>query len=130
MSKPSAGLVHAPPDAPTTEIDPASAPAPGDMSGADDLDNLAYYQEQHATQTMRARAALLTIIFVMLAGNMLLTWQTRASVMANLDQARLDQAALSEMVQTRVSALETQLVALQNQLSVVESARHAAVGAD
>ncbi len=129
MSKPSAGLVHAPPYDPSSELDPASAPSIGETAG-DDLQNLAYYQEQHARQTNRARALLLGMIFVMLAGNMLLTWQTRSEVMANLDQTRLDQANLSEMVQTRVTALETQLVALQAQLAVIESERHAVAAAD
>ncbi len=130
MSKPSAGLVHAPPYDPTSEIDPASAPAPGDIASPDDLKELAYYQEQHARQTLRARATLLGIIFVMLTGNMVLTWQTRAEVMANLDQTRLDQAALSEIVQTRVRALEAELVTLQNQLALIETERHTATAGD
>jgi hypothetical protein len=130
MSKPSAGLVHAPPFDPQSEIDPLSAPAPGDTSGGDDLGSLAYYKEQHDRQTLRARAALLSVIFVMLAGNMVLTWQTKSEVMANLDQTRLDQDALSEIVQTRVVGLETQLIALQAQLAVIESERHIQAATD
>lgn len=111
-----AGLVHAPPFDPSSVLDPDGAPA-AKGGGGDDLKSLAYYKEQHDRQTFRARFALLTIIFVMLAGNMLLTWQMRAEVMTNLDQTRLDQSALSEMVQTRVTALETQVVSLKAELA-------------
>ncbi len=106
-SPPGAGLVSAPPYDPSSELDPSLVEPV--TPGSDDLQSLSYFKEQHAQQTFRARAVLLTIIFVMLAGNMWLTWQTRSSVMANLDQTRLDQAALSELMETRVTSLETQI---------------------
>ncbi len=116
MSDPNtdAGLVYAPPYDASSELDPASAEAISEAS--DDLKSLAYFQEMHARQTNRARAILLGTVFLMLVGNMVLTGQMRSDVMTNLDQARLDQAALSEMVQTRVIALESRIAALNGEI--------------
>jgi hypothetical protein len=122
-------MVHAPPYDPHSELDPATAESIRD-SAPDDLENLAYYQEQHTRQTNRARAGLLTVIFVMLAGNMFLTWQTASVVMGNLNQTRLDQAALSDMVQTRVTALETQIVTLQAQVAANKPVEPVAIASE
>ena len=43
-----------------------------------------------------ARAALLTMIFGMLAGNIWMTRQAQTALTTNLNQARLDQVALNE----------------------------------
>ncbi len=114
-----AGLVSAPPYDPSSELDP-SLVEPVVPSG-DDLQNLAYFREQHAQQTFRARATLIAIIFIMLAGNMWLTWRANTEVMSNLDQARLDQAALSETIEVRVTALEAALNQLSAQVLAVQA---------
>ena len=112
-----AGLVNAPPYDPSSELDP-SLVEPVVATG-DDLQNLAYFREQHARTTFRARTTLLAIIFFMLAGNMWLTSRANNEVMENLNQARLDQAALSETIETRVTALESQLESLTSQLQII-----------
>jgi len=52
---------------------------------------------------------------------MWLTWRANTEVMSNLDQARLDQAALSETIEVRVTALEAALNQLSAQVLAVQA---------
>jgi len=109
-----AGLTYAPPAQDFTEITEAGTNF--------DVRELAFYKERENKRTFRARATLLGVIFVMLLANILLANRNHQHAMTqtdqllnNLDQTRLDQAQLTELVESRLAAVEQQLKALQEQ---------------
>ena len=109
-----AGLTYAPPAQDFTEITEAGTNF--------DVRELAFYKERETKRTFRARATLLGVIFVMLLANILLANRNHQHAMNqtdqllnNLDQTRLDQAQLTELVESRLAAVEQQLKALQEE---------------
>ncbi len=109
-----AGLTYAPPAQDFTEITEAGTNF--------DVRELAFYKERETKRTFRARATLLGVIFVMLMANILLANRNHQHAMTqtdqllnNLDQTRLDQAQLTELVESRLAAVEQQLKALQEE---------------
>ncbi len=114
--RPGAGLTYAPPAQDFTEITEAGTNF--------DVRELAFYKERDSKKTFRARATLLGVIFVMLLANILLANRNHQHAMTqtdqllnNLDQTRLDQAQLTELVESRLAAVEEQLKAMQAEAS-------------
>ena len=109
--RPGAGLTYAPPAQDFTEITEAGTNF--------DVRELAFYKEREAKKTFRARATLLAVIFVMLTANIILanrnhehTMIQSSQLLENLDQTRLDQAQLTELVESRLAAIEVQIAAM------------------
>ena len=114
----SAGMSYAPPLREFTEITEAGT--------SFDVRELAFYKERDNQRTFRSRAATLSVIFVMLATGILVANRNHdaamnqnaklmSALMENLDQARLDQTQLSEMMESRLVAIEGQLVSTEEQ---------------
>ncbi len=112
----SAGMSYAPPLKEFTEITEAGT--------SFDVRELAFYKERDNQRTFRSRAAMLSVIFVMLATGILVSNRNHNAamdqneklmhaLMENLDQTRLDQAQLTEMVESRLVAIEGHLVSTE-----------------
>jgi hypothetical protein len=108
----SAGMSYAPPLREFTEITEAGT--------SFDVRELAFYKERDNQRTFRSRAATLSVIFLMLATGILVANKNHnaameqnaklmSALMENLDQTRLDQAQLTEMVESRLVAIEGNL---------------------
>jgi hypothetical protein len=108
----SAGMSYAPPLREFTEITEAGT--------SFDVRELAFYKERDNQRTFRSRAATLSVIFLMLATGILVANKNHnaameqnaklmSALMENLDQTRLDQAQLTEMVESRLVAIEENL---------------------
>ncbi len=81
---------------------------------SEELRRLEYYQRREAKRTFVARALLLGFIVALLGANLAMTWQMRADMVVNINQARLEQAALQDQQ-------NVDLVAMEGRLAVVES---------
>ena len=114
----SAGMSYAPPLREFTEITEAGT--------SFDVRELAFYKERDNQRTFRSRAAMLSIIFLMLATGILVANRNHDAAMAqnaklmdalmeNLDQTRLDQAQLTEMVESRLESIEDHLSAQEEE---------------
>ncbi len=121
----SAGMSYAPPLREFTEITEAGT--------SFDVRELAFYKERDNQRTFRSRAAMLSAIFLMLATGILVANRNHDAAMAqnaklmnalmeNLDQTRLDQALLTEMVESRLIAIEGQLEAPEEAPAAEEEA--------
>jgi hypothetical protein len=108
----SAGMSYAPPLREFTEITEAGT--------SFDVRELAFYKERDNQRTFRSRAAMLSAIFLMLATGILVANRNHdaameqnaklmSALMENLDQTRLDQAQLTEMVESRLESIEGHL---------------------
>ena len=112
-----AGFLFAPDYSDESEFDPDTAECV--LPEEEDIHALSYYRQLDSKRTTRARVVLLSTIFLMLAGNLFLTWQMNQATMANVDQTRLDQVALNEHVQNHVASLETEVEKLRNEIRLL-----------
>jgi hypothetical protein len=81
---------------------------------SEELRRLEYYQRREAKRTFIARAVLLTFIVGLLGTNLMMTWQMRSDMVVNIDQARLEQAALQDQQNVDLVAMEQRLAAVED----------------
>lgn len=81
---------------------------------SEELRRLEYYQRQEARKTFYARAILLTFIVGLLGANLAMTWQMRADMVVNIDQARLEQASLLDQQSADMVEMEQRLAVVED----------------
>ena len=86
-----------------------------------DLKRLEYYQRREARRTFVARTLLIAVIFGMLGANMWMTNRVHDDMLTNMDQARLEQAALIDNHQGTLEAIDTRLGLLEAEVDAMEA---------
>jgi uncharacterized protein HemX len=116
-----AGLSYAPPYDKTKEFDPTSAEVITTPEAIKPED-FEFFRKRIEKQAAMGRMLLIVVLLLAVGANLLMTLRTQDLVIDNVNQARHDQAQLDERLLTKVTAIETQVGALAQQLEALSQA--------
>ncbi len=81
-----------------------------------EVDRIELLLEREARRTLVGRVVLLSAVLFLLGANLWANVASRNTVVTNIDQARLDQAALQELRETDLARIQARLDRIETDL--------------